>query len=105
MKRYIRSSIEDDPINYTKAGYPILDEILDKIVYFGGFDDAISGRIDAIYRLFDDISFVEWLGDDTSKAKRFNDQISNLNDSLDKVERDLIALHKEVIAEAKRQNQ
>lgn len=99
MKRYIRAS------EYADAGYPQLDEFDDMIRYLDDSGPALSGFIEQVHQWLDEISLIEWVGDDTAKTNELNSKLSNINDHLEQVFDGLYHLVIELYEEARRQNQ
>lgn len=104
MKRYIRASY-NDPNNYSDVGYPMLDDIADIFEYISGYGPAVSGYIEQMYQYLDEISLIEWLGDDVEKTNKLKNQLDDINNNLEQAIGGFYVLVTELYEEAQRQNQ
>lgn len=104
MKRYIRAS-NSDPNNYSDAGYPMLDDIADIFEYISGYGPAVSGYIEQMNQYLNDISLIEWIGDDEGKMNEIKNQLDDINNNLEQAIGGFYDLVTELYEEARRQNQ
>ena len=104
MKRYIKASY-DDPTNYSDVGYPMLDDIADIFEYISGYGPAVSGYVEQMNQYLDDISLIEWIGDDSGKMNKIKNQLDDINNNLEQAIGGFYDLVTELYEEARRQNQ